>query len=606
MRHCKVFSLTVALSVLFVACWGLQSNAFVSRRANKPFFPKVATATGDSTAFPNAQQRVQRIGNINMCQTNFGMLGSSGRDLGESPGGCFNPHPDSEAPAPSFEFPKDSGLDYLFFGALWVGATVDDIHYVSTGCDGWEWINEMFPDGPAPSGAIEEASRMTGVECYSPGAMSDQDMLGHYTDTIRWETMVDRYPCWNFIDGRWHRPLGLGITQTTHSWSEGELSHIILGKYDIKNIGQETLQGVCVGLFLDTDIGDFRHPYSPQGCIDDITGFLRRYETSPGDTEEVNIAWAADNDGWVESDSGLHWSVRGIIGAKILSVSYPEVGFSYNWWVSDQTGTPRDWGPWTSASQGLWAERNCYAQGDSFFPNHALGTPDGDCSKYFMMQNGEIDYDQVYSCTWASEHPEQGWLAPNERCDDFADGADTKFLLSFGPIDQLAPGATVDFAVAYIIGENFHTDPDNGQNLPENPDSFYAHVDFSDLVQKALVAQRLYDSLLCSPTSVEEPADNLPFDFVLSQNYPNPFNPETRISYTIVGHDARSVPVSLKIYNILGQSVRTLVDQPQSGGKHEILWDGKDESGKNAASGVYFYRLQAGESVETKRMVLIR
>lgn len=91
-------------------------------------------------------------------------------------------------------------------------------------------------------------------------------------------------------------------------------------------------------------------------------------------------------------------------------------------------------------------------------------------------------------------------------------------------------------------------------------------------------------------------------EFSLFDNYPNPFNPETRISYFL----PKACQVKLEIYNILGQRIRTLVDEDQSAGKKEIIWDGKNESGEQVASGVYFYNLQAGNFVQTKKMVLIR
>lgn len=119
---------------------------------------KTGFTFADSIVYPNVQQRVQRAGNINMCQTNWGFWGSEMGRIKESTGGCFNPHPDSEVSAPSFEFPKESGLEYLFWGGIWVGAKIDDIPYVSLGCDGWQLNFELLPDGPAPLGAIEETS----------------------------------------------------------------------------------------------------------------------------------------------------------------------------------------------------------------------------------------------------------------------------------------------------------------------------------------------------------------------------------------------------------------------------------------------------------------
>ena len=110
------------------------------------------------------------------------------------------------------------------------------------------------------------------------------------------------------------------------------------------------------------------------------------------------------------------------------------------------------------------------------------------------------------------------------------------------------------------------------------------------------------------PADVEEPEENqkLPSAFTLEQNYPNPFNPETRIKYTVGSRQTHSIPTTLKVYNILGQLVRTLVDAPQEPGTHEVIWDGKDEKGNEVASGVYLYQLKTADFRQTRKMVLIR
>ncbi len=99
----------------------------------------------------------------------------------------------------------------------------------------------------------------------------------------------------------------------------------------------------------------------------------------------------------------------------------------------------------------------------------------------------------------------------------------------------------------------------------------------------------------------EDPAIN-PLCFKLSQNYPNPFNPQTVIKYDLPD-PAR---VKLTIFNVLGQQVRTLVDREQEAGSKTLLWEGTDDQGQEVASGVYFFRLQAGKFEATKRMVLVR
>lgn len=88
----------------------------------------------------------------------------------------------------------------------------------------------------------------------------------------------------------------------------------------------------------------------------------------------------------------------------------------------------------------------------------------------------------------------------------------------------------------------------------------------------------------------------------LAQNVPNPFNPSTRIAFGI----RETAPVTLRIYNVSGQLIKVLVDRELGGGRYEFDWDGKSENGAWSASGVYFYRLEAGSFRETRKMVLIR
>ena len=95
---------------------------------------------------------------------------------------------------------------------------------------------------------------------------------------------------------------------------------------------------------------------------------------------------------------------------------------------------------------------------------------------------------------------------------------------------------------------------------------------------------------------------SLPPDFRLEQNYPNPFNPATTIEYSLPkrGH------VKIEIFNLVGQKVRTLVDEYKLAGNYCITWDGTDTSGNPLASGIYFCRLRAGDHVQAKKMLLIK
>jgi serine protease AprX len=111
------------------------------------------------------------------------------------------------------------------------------------------------------------------------------------------------------------------------------------------------------------------------------------------------------------------------------------------------------------------------------------------------------------------------------------------------------------------------------------------------------------------PTSVEEEPGSVPFQFSLGQSYPNPFNPTTTIPFTVHGSQFtvhRHIRTTLKIYNIRGQLVRTLLDEEKEPGEYSVSWNGKDERGKEVASGLYFYQLIAGDKKITKRMVLLK
>ncbi len=102
------------------------------------------------------------------------------------------------------------------------------------------------------------------------------------------------------------------------------------------------------------------------------------------------------------------------------------------------------------------------------------------------------------------------------------------------------------------------------------------------------------------PTGVQ---DVLPRSFTLAQNYPNPFNPSTTIKFSL----PEQTPVSLDIYDVAGKRVRQLIgNQVMSAGHQDMVWDGRDDQGRSVSAGVYFYKLKAGEFVETRRMALVK
>ncbi|GEM_PF-4429302 len=108
--------------------------------------------------------------------------------------------------------------------------------------------------------------------------------------------------------------------------------------------------------------------------------------------------------------------------------------------------------------------------------------------------------------------------------------------------------------------------------------------------------------LILGTTSVQATTAEIPATFELEQNYPNPFNPETSIKY----HLPIRTNVTLRIYNALGQEIRTLVNTLQDAGVYSATWDGKDNNGRPLSTGLYLFRLEAGDFVSTRKMAMVR
>lgn len=113
---------------------------------------------------------------------------------------------------------------------------------------------------------------------------------------------------------------------------------------------------------------------------------------------------------------------------------------------------------------------------------------------------------------------------------------------------------------------------------------------------------RIYRFAGSSSTAIDDEIINIPDEFSLEQNYPNPFNPKTVIQYRL----SLTENVELSIYNTLGQKIKTLVNQKQTAGFHQVQWDGKNDAGVQVSSGIYWYRLKAGSFVQTRKMLLVK
>ncbi|MBU8932446.1 MAG: T9SS type A sorting domain-containing protein, partial [candidate division Zixibacteria bacterium] len=101
---------------------------------------------------------------------------------------------------------------------------------------------------------------------------------------------------------------------------------------------------------------------------------------------------------------------------------------------------------------------------------------------------------------------------------------------------------------------------------------------------------------------LDEESPSLPYSFALAQNYPNPFNPSTTIEYSVLV----GCHVEIAVYDLLGKRVKSLIDEPVERGLYTTVWDGADETGTRVASGIYFYRMQAGDYDFTRKMLMLK
>lgn len=130
-----------------------------------------------------------------------------------------------------------------------------------------------------------------------------------------------------------------------------------------------------------------------------------------------------------------------------------------------------------------------------------------------------------------------------------------------------------------------------------NTFSFWDHFSNADIYRPRFITLQFNDTL----TNVQKKTET-PESFFLAQNYPNPFNATTTIEFLL----DKKVLVGLRVYNLLGQEVKALVDEHLERGTHSITWDGKNDSGAEVCSGVYIYRIQIQQNIEYKKMLLLR
>jgi hypothetical protein len=165
---------------------------------------------------------------------------------------------------------------------------------------------------------------------------------------------------------------------------------------------------------------------------------------------------------------------------------------------------------------------------------------------------------------------------------------------------QCAVRSAGDFGLMAIYKDDPETEVDEGAEAGETVTLYLGDVKVSGGIRWTELGDcvNFKEAFSLADGNVE----TLPAQYALLQNYPNPFNPTTSIRYEL----PRDSYVELVIYNVQGQVVRELVKGMQKAQRYVVAWDGKNAQGSSVSSGIYFYRIKAGEFVNTKKMVLLR
>jgi len=433
----------------------------------------------DSDEGPAYCMTVHDVGRLRLRISNHGIFG-----WGSERYDCFTGYEYYRA----CEYPQNTLLEHLYTMGLWVGAVVGNDTLVSATIDE-DWGQEFAPDY-SPTGDFIRRSIIDPDSPEYEGALSEQDFIAVYYDTL--DSLHNNL----MYGGELSRPIGLEITQSSYAWSYKYAEDFVLFDLTIRNMDWKPLKDVYIGLWVDADIG------FAGGPSDDICGFLQTFPSFQGCgfRDTVNLAWMADANGdWYDYVGPRRWvyrreqlwfpgpppgfapfrSIFSLAATEILRAPTVDMDLSFNWWT---------WG---------WTNQEIYGFGPQRRDNFRLlsshqGGPETDRERYYLLSNEDFDYDQVFTSRISPVN--ETWVYPDPKIADIVTrGVDTRYLLSFGPF-QMGPYASLPLTFAYVIGEDFHSDLYNLDNLPDRPYEYYSNVDFSDLALNAMWAQWVYDN----------------------------------------------------------------------------------------------------------------
>jgi hypothetical protein len=318
-------------------------------------------------------------------------------------------------------------------------------------------------------------------------------------------------------------------------------------------------------------------------------GASGRWLASTNFTEPEDKNFETVQTWFYNTDYAYWWTGMSVVTRQELD-AWPNTDFVLSRHLLFHDANPGDSPPAISGLYaGLFADFDISNGGQTDLVG--IDTADG---LIYMYESGKADSACVGACLLGSHRAMFTWWNVRSDSAHYSESArqqllmtdagvsvptkadDYRVLVSTGPF-TLNPGDSLDVSMAFVAGKGKQA-----------------------IIAAAQAARAKYTALTTGVTDLL--SSRVPSKFSLSQNYPNPFNPTTRIQFTIVNRQLTIV----KVYDVLGREVATLVNEVKQPGTYTVEFSGKGGDGSNLASGVYFYRLQAGSFVETKKLLLLK
>ncbi len=420
----------------------------------------------------------------------------------------------------------------------------------------------------------------------------DEDKPDLILDETYWCVFNDGLPA---NQRRWQaEPQGIEIRQTIFAEaSTGATGNVVFVRYRIKNTGTlaDTLKDVYVSMWADGDIGDYTDDVYACDTVRQGSYF---YNNTPDQVYGNEVPSFM-----MDMLTGPHSYIPGVTFIDINGNNIYENGIDVPIDTAFNYLGPLGIRVFPGATNLGLATSVFYISGDPNISdpnsvnearNFTLGTTkQGEvvdpCTFAYGEVRGGVPCDQVNPYFWFSGDPvtNVGWICNQNR--------DVRGMGSAGPF-SLVKAQEIEVLVGYEI--------DRGTTPLGGISAVRIVSDYSQTFTEYNFGYPL--------VSVED-EEPITSTFILEQNYPNPFNPSTKIKFTVPfveTHRDASLPVTLKVYDILGNEIATLINEELSPGEYEVEFSVGQDSSPDIATGVYFYTLKAGEFVQTKKMVLMK